>query len=110
MDKRAGTFSSLARRFAIGSRYSPTVRTIKAYGAFPASTHKIRRSTAGTGDAFADWMLGFPFSSARAYPGDWFGGDATYWHFFVQDDFKVNNRLTLNLGSALRVFALDARL
>jgi len=54
--------------------------------------------TAGTGDAFADWMLGFPVSSARAYPADWFGGDATYWHFFVQDDFKVNNRLTLNLG------------
>jgi hypothetical protein len=54
--------------------------------------------TAGTGDAFADWMLGFPVSSARAYPADWFGGDATYWHFFAQDDFKVNNRLTLNLG------------
>ena len=54
--------------------------------------------TAGTGDAFADWMLGFPVSSARAYPGDWFGGDATYWHFFAQDDFKVNSRLTLNIG------------
>ncbi len=24
--------------------------------------------TAGTGDAFADWMLGYPFSSARGYP------------------------------------------
>ncbi len=54
--------------------------------------------TAGSGDAFADWMLGYPISSARAYPGNWFGGDATYWHFFAQDDFKVNNRLTLNLG------------
>jgi hypothetical protein len=54
--------------------------------------------TAGTGDAFADWMLGYPFSGGRAYPGDWFGGNATYWHFFVQDDYKVTNRLTLNLG------------
>ena len=55
--------------------------------------------TAGTGDAFADWMLGYPVSSARAHiPRDWFGGDATYWHFFAQDDYKVNNRLTLNLG------------
>jgi hypothetical protein len=54
--------------------------------------------TAGTGDAFADWLLGYPNSSGRAYPGDWFGGNATYWHFFAQDDYKVNNRLTLNLG------------
>jgi hypothetical protein len=54
--------------------------------------------TAGTGDAFADWMLGYPFSSARAYPGNTFGGNATYWHFFAQDDYKLNDRLTLNLG------------
>ncbi len=54
--------------------------------------------TSGTGDAFADWMLGYPFSSARAYPGNWFGGDATYSHFFAQDDLKLTNRLTLNIG------------
>jgi hypothetical protein len=55
-------------------------------------------SVAGTGDGFADWMLGFPASSVRGFPGDTFGGYATYWHFFVQDDIKVTNRLTLNLG------------
>ncbi|MBV9442967.1 MAG: carboxypeptidase regulatory-like domain-containing protein, partial [Acidobacteriaceae bacterium] len=54
--------------------------------------------TAGSGDAFADWMLGFPFSSSRAYPANWFGGYANYFHFFAQDDFKVSNRLTLNVG------------
>lgn len=53
---------------------------------------------AGTGDGFADWMFGFPVSSARAHPADWFGGDAICGHFLAQDDFKVNNRLTLNLG------------
>lgn len=53
---------------------------------------------AGTGDAFADWMLGYPFSGSRAYPADWFGGEATYWHFYVQDDYKLTSRLTLNLG------------
>ncbi|MGA3236040.1 MAG: carboxypeptidase-like regulatory domain-containing protein [Bryobacteraceae bacterium] len=55
-------------------------------------------SAGGTGDAFADYMLGIPYSVARTYPGDTFGGEANFWHFFVQDDFKVSDRLTLNLG------------
>ena len=55
-------------------------------------------SPARTGDAFADWALGFPSSGNRGYPSDTFGGDSNAWHLFVQDDFKVSNRLTLNLG------------
>ena len=53
---------------------------------------------AGTGDAFADFVLGIPFSVGRNFAADTFGGHANYWHFYVQDDFKVSDRLTLNLG------------
>jgi hypothetical protein len=53
---------------------------------------------AGTGDAFADFMLGVPFSVGRNFPADWFGGYANYWHIYAQDDIKVNSRLTLNVG------------
>jgi len=53
---------------------------------------------AGTGDAFADFMLGIPYSVGRNFPADWFGGYATYWHFYGQDDIKVSERLTLNVG------------
>jgi hypothetical protein len=53
---------------------------------------------AGTGDAFADFMLGIPTSVARNFPADWFGGYANYLHFYAQDDFKVSSRLSLNIG------------
>ena len=52
----------------------------------------------GTGDAFADWMLGYPANAGRSNPATWWGGYGTYWHAFIQDDFKVSNRLTINLG------------
>ena len=55
-------------------------------------------SPTGTGNSFADWALGLPASVLRAFPGDTFGGSETYWQFFGHDDFKVNNRLTLNIG------------
>ena len=55
-------------------------------------------SPGGTGDAFADFMLGMPRQVTRSFPADVFGGQATYWHFYVQDDIKVNARLSLNVG------------
>jgi hypothetical protein len=55
-------------------------------------------SPAGTGNAYADWMLGYPASATRSNPATWWGGYGTYWHGFVQDDLRVTNTLTLNLG------------
>jgi hypothetical protein len=57
--------------------------------------------TSGTGNAFADFLLGWPASSSRSYmvpPGSYWGGIGTYDHFFAQDDWKITNRLTLNIG------------
>jgi hypothetical protein len=51
-----------------------------------------------TGDPFADFMLGYPRQVTRAFPTDTFGGEGNYYHLYFQDDIKVNNRLTLNLG------------
>ena len=62
-------------------------------------------SPTGTGDAFADFMLGYPRQVQRAFPADTFGGQSTYWHFYAQDDFRATNRLT-STGSALRIFSL----
>ncbi|MEG9437312.1 carboxypeptidase regulatory-like domain-containing protein [Edaphobacter sp. HDX4] len=51
-----------------------------------------------SGDAYADFLLGYPFSVQRAYPADNFGGEQTYYQFFAQDDIRLSNRLTINAG------------
>jgi hypothetical protein len=51
-----------------------------------------------SGEAFADFMLGYPRQVTRAFPADTFGGEGNYYHFYLQDDIKVNKSLTLNLG------------
>ena len=51
-----------------------------------------------TGDAYADFLLGYPSSVARAYPADNFGGQATYKQFYFQDDIRLSSKLTINAG------------
>jgi len=50
------------------------------------------------GDAFADFLLGYPASVGRAYPGNNFGGQRWYNQYFGQDDIRVNPKLTVNIG------------
>ncbi len=55
-------------------------------------------STNYTGDAFSDYLLGYPTSVFRAYPLSLYGNYTSQWASFVQDTWRVSNRLTLNLG------------
>ena len=55
-------------------------------------------SGSGTGDGFADWLLGYPANATRGnYPNFW-GGSGTFWEFYGQDDWRATEKLTVTLG------------
>ena len=55
-------------------------------------------SAGNTGDAFADFLLGYPFSVQRATPIQIFGDSGNFFHMFGQDNYRITRNLTLNLG------------
>jgi hypothetical protein len=67
-------------------------------GIFNFSGSETQSSALSGGDSFADFLLGYPASVARAYPGANFGGQRWYHQYFAQDDIRVNDKLTVNVG------------
>src|SRR5579885_3122819 len=51
----------------------------------------------GTGDAFASFLIG-QANQASLQNLDSIPSHASYWAAYLQDDYRVGNRLTLNLG------------
>ena len=57
-----------------------------------------------TGNAWADYLLGLPSLGSRSFPRDEFGYYMTEIEPFVQDNWKVTEHLTLNVGSRYSLF------
>ena len=52
-----------------------------------------------SGNAFADFLLGYPVQARSGIGGRGDENARTNWlHFFVQDDWRLGDRLTVNLG------------
>jgi carboxypeptidase family protein/TonB-dependent receptor-like protein len=52
----------------------------------------------GTGNPLADFLLGIPESVDQTATGPGVDGTATHYGFFVQDEWRFSNKVTLNLG------------
>jgi hypothetical protein len=55
-------------------------------------------STGNTGDAFADFLLGYPQNERRSTPLEIYGNSGNFWAFYGQDDYRITRNLTLNIG------------
>ena len=75
-----------------------TAATMRARSALPGRRRRASSWPSGTGDGFADFLLGYPASVARAYPAENFGGQQWYQQYFAQDDIRLSDRLTVNVG------------
>ena len=68
------------------------------FGAFTFSgAYTQQIGVANTGSGVADFLLGVPVDVGKSVAVGW-GYRSTRMGFFFQDDFKVRNNLTLNLG------------
>jgi len=67
-------------------------------------TFRYRRETTGlsgvanTGDAFASFLLGQTYSSSAFFRDSIPGGRYTVWGFFIDDTWKITNKLTMTYG------------
>lgn len=52
-----------------------------------------------TGNAFADLLLGFPYTASRVVGKGVETGRSTWHGYYVNDDWKVSRKLTLNIGA-----------
>ncbi len=68
------------------------------------------QSPSGTGSGLAALLFGFPNSGSRNYLQTPYYVTNGEWAGFFQDDWKVNPRLTLNLGLRYDVFTPDTEI
>jgi hypothetical protein len=68
-------------------------------GAFNfANTFTDQRGFGGSGYAYASFLLGLPTSFNYTIYPDYFRSRASVFAAYVQDDFRVNRKLTVNFG------------
>ncbi|MGO9642839.1 MAG: TonB-dependent receptor domain-containing protein [Candidatus Acidiferrales bacterium] len=101
LSKAKGTHTIKAGFEFQGMRYNLYTSPINGFGSFSYNTQYTQQNYTTTnssyGNAFADFLLGFPSSGSANYniaPAY----QQLYYGLYVQDDWRVLPKLTLNLG------------
>jgi hypothetical protein len=68
------------------------------FGQLTFSNQFTNGGITGQGNPYADFLLGLPTSAQRAFPPIRLDRNRWMYEGFVMDDWKVNQKLTLNLG------------
>ena len=76
-----------------------------------ASTFTSSSNAPGSGLPYADFLFGYPTSVSGNPMLDWGRQRSTYGAGFIQDDWKIVNSLTINIGARYELFTqpVDAR-
>ena len=90
--------------FKFGGLYSFN-NAVSARANVPRGALTFTRDLAGIPDGFAAFMLGFPATSQSAEGQPYLNTLQNRFGFYALDDFKVNSRLTINLGIRWDVFS-----
>jgi hypothetical protein len=67
-------------------------------GSFSNRFTSLNKADKVGGFAYADFLLGIPTSSARAFPPIRVNRNRWQYDLYAQDDFKISPKLTMNLG------------
>jgi hypothetical protein len=80
------------------SHFGALTASSALFGSLTFSNRFTGRGVSNQGNPYADFLLGYPTTVSRAFPPLESHLVRWYYEFFVQDDFKLSPRLTLNLG------------
>src|SRR5580765_4118723 len=95
-----GTLSHLmgSHNLKVGGDYRTIGATSLNYG---ASTGSFTFSGGFSGNALADLLLGYPQGTSNVPLNTNLDGFVRYYSGYLQDDWRVNNKLTINFGVRL---------
>ncbi len=86
------------RRVELNTEASSNARGSFTFSGTNTAQFDALGQIAGTGNDFADFLLGLPQSTSVQFGEDNYHFHGNYWDLYLQDEWKMRGNLTLNMG------------